>query len=75
MSETAEPTAKKAPWGAGIFLRVIFPCQVHQNADGTYTARCREAGIVSGDFADQERALNDLRVSIRTAAAKQRVVR
>lgn len=71
------PSKRKAPWGDGIFLRIIFPCQVHQNHDGTYAARCRELGLVSSDFAEREKALDNLRVIIRAFAvssAKQRVV-
>jgi hypothetical protein len=69
---------RKAPWGDGVFLRVLFPCQVHQNPDGSWAARCREMGLVTSNFGNQESALDNLRVSIRTwavSSAKQRVVR
>lgn len=76
--EGETPGKRKAPWGDGVFLRVLFPCQVHQNHDGSYTARCRELELVTGDFAEKEKALENLRVSIRASAvtyAKQRVGR
>ena len=70
------PSKRRPPWGEARTLRVLFPCQVRRNADLTYTARCRELGIVGDDLPSEEAALEHLRSLIRIASvgyAKQRV--
>jgi hypothetical protein len=77
MSEPLELVAEKErkknePWGEGVWLSVVFPCQVRQDAETLWEARCRELKITVSRYSSQGDAIEALRVAIRNLAAEAR---